>query len=635
MDLANIIQWILVTPLVGAGLIWIFGRRNGNMGMALSLLSAAIILVGSGVLLLNAWDGEAFLVTYPWLSLGALHLEMGFYLNRLSALMLFVVSFVGFWIHVFSVGYMKDDDGKGRFFGGLSIFMFSMLGIVLAENLFMMFVFWELVGFSSYMLIGHYLTQDDARMASKKAFIVNRVGDFGFLIGIILVYWTFGTTSLPQLAEIALEDPALSSTVIGLLLFCGVVGKSAQMPLHVWLPDAMAGPTPISALIHAATMVAAGVYFLGRTYFLYTPEALTVVTWIGVATAVCAAIWAFAQRDIKKILAYSTLSQLGYMVAAFGMGTLYGLAHGDSAHAALYGVGASMFHLTTHAFFKALLFLGSGSVIHACHHEQDIFKMGGLLRKMPVTGITFLAGVIAIAGVPYIGAGFFSKDAILYIAKMEMAVPFYLLVATALLTAMYMGRLFTVAFLGKPNSESAEHAKESPWTMTLPLVVLGIFSIGGGYAVLYPEVLREVMNNWVPHPHGADHTLMIGISGVASIGGLLLALGIYGMGSREDRLEKSAYPLYVFSRSRFYFDELYNAYIGKIQDRGAEILAFLDTFLIGGLAVRGSAGITGLFGILARASHTGNTGAYVWWFFAGLALFGAYAAGIIEKLFGS
>jgi NADH-quinone oxidoreductase subunit L len=395
----------------------------------------------------------------------------------------------------------------------------------------------------------------------------------------------------------------------------------------------MAGPTPISALIHAATMVAAGVYFLGRAAMLFTPEALQVVVWVGVATAVCSAIWAFGQRDIKKILAYSTLSQLGYMVSGFGLGTLYGLAHGDGHQAVYYGIGASMFHLTTHAFFKALLFLGSGSVIHACHHEQDIFKMGGLYKRMPLTTLTFAAGVIAIAGIPFIAAGFFSKDAILYVAKSVNTPAFYLLTGTALLTALYMGRLFFIAFLGKPNGQGAEDARESSWTMVLPLVVLAIFSIGGGYMVLYPEVLHEVLYNWVPHPHGADHTLMIIISAVASLSGLVLAYFLYGAGTASDNLEKAVPSVYGIARSRFYFDELYNSYVRIVQDRIADIIHFFDTLFISGLFVRGSAGVVGLLGMAARRLHTGSVSTYVWWFFAGLVIFGAFASGFLEGLF--
>lgn len=627
----NILLLVLLTPLAGAGIIMLLGRQRGNLAAAVSVVAAGIVAAASLHLLFRTWNGEAEAITMQWLALGSFEIELGFFLNGVSALMLFVVGFVGFWIHVFSLGYMHDDAAKTRFFGGLSIFMFSMLGIVVAENLFMIFVFWELVGFSSYMLIGHYFQQEDARAAAKKAFIVNRVGDFGFLLGIILVFWTFGTTSLPQLADAVAGNPTAVSTLMGLLLFCGVLGKSAQMPLHVWLPDAMAGPTPVSALIHAATMVAAGVFFLGRTVFLYTPDALQVISWVGVVTAVCAAIWAFAQTDIKKILAYSTLSQLGFMVAAFGLGTLFGLSQ-SGEHALYYGVGAAMFHLTTHAFFKALLFLGSGSVIHACHHEQDIFKMGGLLRKMPITGLTFAIGVIAIAGIPFVAAGFFSKDAILFVAYEQARIAFMLLAATAVLTAAYMGRLFFIAFLGQPRSENAEHAHETSWVMWLPLVILAVLSIGGGHVFLYPPSLQPMLNQIVPHPEGSVHTMLIIFSLIASLGGLLFALLFYGTGAKGDRLEKTVRPVWALSRSLFGFDALYDFYVKRVQQRVADVVSFVDTLFINGLAVRGTAGLAGLGGILARSLQTGSLHGYVWWFFGGLILFWLYAAGVFLTL---
>ena len=638
----NLLLIVLLSPLVSAAFIWLFGRRLHAVSAGVSTLSAAI---GAGICLYllygGAWTGETVAgLSVEWLTLGSFSLSLGFFLNDVSALMLFIVTGVGFLIHVFSLGYMKGDPAMARFFGGLSIFMFSMLGIVLADNLFMIFVFWELVGFSSYMLIGHYFTKDDAKAAAPKAFIVNRIGDFGFLLGIILTFWTFGTTDLNALAA---ADPAATTTVIGLLLFCGVLGKSAQMPLHVWLPDAMAGPTPISALIHAATMVAAGVFLLARIPTLFTPEALQIVAWVGVVTAVSAAIWAFAQRDIKKILAYSTLSQLGYMVAAFGLGTLYGMAqtdaadHGEAAKAVsslFYGLGAAMFHLTTHAFFKAMLFLGSGSVIHACHHEQDIFKMGGLLKRMPITTLTFGIGVIAIAGVPFISAGFFSKDAILYVAMQTNTAAFVLLTITAVMTSAYMGRLFVIAFLGQPKSENAEHAHESPATMWVPLVILAVFSVGGGYMVLYPATLHSILYDTVPHPHGADHTLLIIISAVAALVGLGGAWLFYGAGATEDNLERRFRPAFLVSQSRFYFDEVYGKLATWTRTVVAEVLTFLDLFLVEVIGMRAVfAGIPAALGLLARSLHTGNLGGYVWWFFFGVLLVWSFATDLFGRWF--
>lgn len=634
-DLSSLLSLILLTPLVGAGLIWLLGNKRGNLAAGISVLVAGVIMVASLFLLYAQWGGEPYHVAMPWLELQPFRLDLGFYLNGVSALMLFVVSFVGFWIHLFSLGYMADDSRKARFFGGLSIFMFSMLGIVLAENLFMLFIFWELVGFSSYILIGHYLKTQEAASASQKAFIVNRVGDFGFLLGIILTFWTFGTTSLPELAQ----HHSGATTAMALLLFCGVLGKSAQMPLHVWLPDAMAGPTPTSALIHAATMVAAGVFLLARTYFLFDETALTVVGWVGTITALCAAIWAFAQNDIKKVLAYSTLSQLGYMVAAFGFGTLYGLTQGEGhghGHAVWYGLGAAMFHLTTHAFFKALLFLGSGSVIHACHHEQDIWKMGGLFKKMPLTGLTFLIGTLALSGIPFL-AGFFSKDAILFVTKEACFPAFIILTGTAVMTATYMGRLFYIAFLGKPRSEHAEHAHESPWTMVLPLVVLAVFSIAGGYFAqlpIYPAAVNEFLGQAVPHPSEDAEMTMLIISLIASLGGLALAFVIWNPKSERDALAAKARPIWALSRSKFCFDEVYMFYVNQIQARVAGILDTLDSLIISGVGTRVvPGGIFGGLGMFFRRLHTGNATAYVWWFFGGVILFFAVATRGFTSLF--
>ena len=454
----------LVTPLISAVVIALFLRRQGNLAAGVSVAAAGIVCLLSIKLI---WGGgpEEGHVTYKWMHLGALKMNLGYLWNSNTATMLFVVSFVGFWIHIFSLGYMHDDEGKARFFGGLSIFMFSMLGIVLADNLFMIFIFWELVGFSSYMLIAHYHKTDEASQACKKAFIVNRVGDLGFLLGIILTFWSLGTVDLGELKAIAAQHPEKVTHALGLLLMCGFIGKSAQFPLHVWLPDAMAGPTPVSALIHAATMVAAGIYFLIRVDFLFTPQVLDLIMWLGAGMALYAGVCALTQRDIKKILAYSTLSQLGYMTAAFGLGY----------------PGIALFHLTTHAFFKALMFLGSGSVIHACHHEQDIFRMGGLARRMPITTLTFGIGVLAISGFPFL-SGFFSKDAILVAARLGDFPAFLILMVSACLTCFYMGRLYWIAFFGKANSDKASNARETSIVMWLPLVVLAALSIVGGYA---------------------------------------------------------------------------------------------------------------------------------------------------------
>ena len=362
---------LLFLPLLSAAFTLCFLRKHGNIAALLSVATAGGILAFSSYLIFAGEDLSVFAWSTTWFALSNFQLEFGFLVDSPAKTLLFVVSFVGLLIHIFSLGYMADDGAKARYFGGLSIFMFSMIGITLADNLIMIFVFWELVGFSSYLLIAHYFNTDEAAKASRKAFIVNRIGDFGFLLGIIFTYWTFGTVNLQELQVTANLDSSLTSTVLCLLLVCGFVGKSAQFPLHVWLPDAMAGPTPVSALIHAATMVAAGIFLLIRIDFLFTSEALKLIGLMGAVMGLYAGFCALTQRDIKKVLAYSTLSQLGYMAAAFGLGL----------------PGIALFHLMTHAFFKALMFLGSGSVIHACHHEQDIFAYGGLAQKclLPLT----------------------------------------------------------------------------------------------------------------------------------------------------------------------------------------------------------------------------------------------------------
>jgi len=609
---------ILLCPLLTTALIALFGRQRGRLSAALSVLSAGVQMGLTLSLLLGGWNGEPFHETVRWMTLGGLTLNMGFYFNQMSALLLMVVTVVGFFIHLFAVGYSDNDASRGRFFGGLSLFMFSMTGIVISENLFMLFVFWELVGFCSYMLIGHYLT-NEASGAAKKAFIVNRVGDFGFLIGIIWCFWQFGTVSLVELPAAMAAAPmaACSLTFIGLLLFCGVIGKSAQMPLHVWLPDAMAGPTPVSALIHAATMVAAGVYLLGRVSFIFTPDALQVILVVGLVTALYSAICAFGQNDIKKILAYSTLSQLGFMVSAFA------LAGG------MEGAGTSQFHLTTHAFFKALLFLGAGSVIHASHHEQDIYKMGGLWKKMPVTFITFLVATLAIAGVPFL-SGYFSKDAILLLAWHNNHPAFYILVFASLLTATYMGRIIFVAFLGKARSEHAEHAHESRPDMALALIVLAIGAALAGYTNLYPASLGEYLHANVLHPEGGEHTMMLVLSSVLSLGGLLIAfLVYYRPGKKVDTMQNSLPGLFALIRSKLFFDEIYLYYVDRVQQRLASLTAFLEQVFIQGLLVRGSGGVSGLVGIAMRRTHTGSLNAYLYWFAAGVLIFWIYSSGAL------
>jgi NADH-quinone oxidoreductase subunit L len=599
---------VLLAPLASAALIALFLGRRGTAASALSVLVSALVAAGA---LSLAFGGQRFAAGLEWLRFGSFSIGLGFKYDDLAALMLCIVGVVGLCVHVFSLGYMHDDAGKARYFGGLSIFMFSMIGIVLADNLFMMFIFWELVGFSSYFLITHWHERISASDAAKKAFIVNRVGDFGFLLGIIVCYWANGTVSLSALGADAAAGHLVYSRLIPLLLFCGAVGKSAQLPLQVWLPDAMEGPTPVSALIHAATMVAAGIYMLCRIDVLMVPPAAAVIAWVGALTALYAALCALTQRDIKKVLAYSTLSQLGYMVAAFGLGS----------------VGAAMFHLTTHAFFKALLFLGSGSVIFGCHHEQDIFRMGGLRRRMPLTFWTFTVAVAAITGVPFL-AGFFSKDAILALSYERSPAVFAVLAFTAALTAFYMLRLWKIVFLGEARSESAEHSHEGGLSLTAPLVLLAALSVLGGYTGLYAGAFDGVLS-LVPEAVGSTRIVILATSLVVLLAGAGGALALYATDG-SDSLEARSPSLFGFlSALRASFDRAYDWYVAKVQQRVAIALNFIDIVALAGAVVRGFAGVVEMAGFGIRALHTGRLSNYVYWFLGGVVILWAYAAGVL------
>ena len=608
----SVILSVLLLPLLSSLVTLLFLRKNGNVASLLSVATAGGILVFSLYIIFQTGD-SVFAWEMTWLKLADWELKFGFLIDGAARLLLFVVSFIGFLIHIFSLGYMHDDEAKARYFGGLSIFMFSMLGITLADNLIMIFVFWELVGFSSYLLIAHYFSTDEAAQASKKAFIVNRVGDFGFLIGIVLTYWTFQTVNLQELKSLVGFDPSLVSTALCLALACGFIGKSAQFPLHVWLPDAMAGPTPVSALIHAATMVAAGIYLLFRIDFMFTADALSLLATLGAVMGLFAGFCALGQRDIKKILAYSTLSQLGYMAAAFGLGM----------------PGIALFHLMTHAFFKALMFLGSGSVIHACHHEQDIFNYGGLRKKMPLTGLTFLVGVLAISGVTFL-SGYFSKDAILLGAYNSNMIVFVLLYAGAILTSLYMFRLYFLTFEGDARSHSSKKATESSVLMTGPLLVLAFLSVVGGYHALFPDsivgVLLEDITRVAEMP---NHMWMIVLGTLAWVIGGGTAKVLYGKEFSGEPLQARFPVFYDLCKSKLFFDEIYGFYVAKIQDPFARFIEVMELLFISGLLVRGSAGISALFALLAKACYVGKIHAYSFWFILGTLGFLAYAVGLL------
>jgi len=601
---------LLFLPFLSAAVTLCFLRKHGNIAALLSVATAGGILAFSSYLIFGGEEGSIFSWSTTWFALSNFQLEFGFLVDSPAKTLLFVVSFVGLLIHIFSLGYMADDDAKARYFGGLSIFMFSMIGITLADNLIMIFVFWELVGFSSYLLIAHYLNTEDAAKASRKAFIVNRVGDFGFLLGIIFTYWTFGTVNLQELQVTTNLDPSLTSTLLCLLLACGFIGKSAQFPLHVWLPDAMAGPTPVSALIHAATMVAAGIFLLIRIDFLFTAEALKLVGLMGAVMGLYAGFCALTQRDIKKVLAYSTLSQLGYMAAAFGLGM----------------PGIALFHLMTHAFFKALMFLGSGSVIHACHHEQDIFAYGGLRKKMPLTAYTFLIGVLAISGVHFL-SGYFSKDAILLGAYNLDFVIFLILYLGAILTSIYMFRLYFLTFCGEARSKASAAAHESTIFMTAPLLVLAFLSVVGGFIAIYPNQMVEFLKPDIARVADMPNHLWMNILGlIAWVGGLFTAWKIYGkLTSTDDPLAEKSPNLFNLSRSKLFFDEIYSFYVQRIQDPFFRFLEVMELLFISGLMVRGSAGIAALFALLGKSFYSGKIHSYSFWFVIGTIGFLAYS----------
>ena len=629
---------VLLLPLLAAIGITLFWKKDEEFSAQLSI--GAIALGFALSLGIFAFTGDkAIEANFNWLSVGDLKVSFGLLLDPLSKLMLLVVTGVGLMIHIYSRGYLQGDRSYSRYFASLSLFTFSMLGIVLANNLFMMFVFWELVGVSSYLLIGFWFEKNSAADAAKKAFLTNRIGDFGFILGIILTWLALGSVNFAELAH-ALEGkafpfaslteplgkiaggtqwwivhPNVLVTLVGLLLFMGAMGKSAQFPLHVWLPDAMEGPTPVSALIHAATMVAAGVFMLCRIFFLLEipgSHALEFIAWIGGGTALLAAVMALQQNDIKRILAYSTLSQLGYMVMAVG----------------LHSPRSAMFHLTTHAAFKALLFLGAGSVIFACHHEQNIWKMGGLRDAMPRTWWTFRWGTLALCGVwPF--AGFFSKDAILASALEHNNIPLFVLgVFIAGLTTFYMSRLVLVAFCGNARSEEASHAHESPGVMTWPLVVLAVPTLLAGAVGIDAYIGKLFPSEHPLHDGGFlenlfapfNHNIFAASFGLlAVVAGYQIASALY-VNTDRDRLPEKIGVLAKMARDRFYFDELYEWFISVTQETLARVADWVDRWIIAGLLVRGTHGTTELFGRALRLVQTGSLQTYAFLFAAGVVL---------------
>ena len=555
--MSRLVWLIPLFPLLGTVINAVAGRLVGDRAHWVAVPALGAAFVTSCAVFARVWAGETYTgALFSWIGAGTFQTPVTAQVDQLSAVMLLVVTGVGFLIHLYSAGYMHGDPSYARFFTYLNLFVFSMVMLVLAGNFLVLFVFWEAVGLCSYLLIGFWYEKKSATDAGKKAFIVNRVGDFGFVLAIILIWVTFGT--LDYGAVFAKADTSIAAgtyTAIALLLFMGACGKSAQGPLFTWLPDAMEGPTPVSALIHAATMVTAGVYMVARCHKLFemSPIAFEVVAWVGGLTAVFAATIALAQTDIKRVLAYSTISQLGYMFVGVGVGAY----------------AAGIFHLVTHAFFKALLFLGAGSVIHGLQGEQDLRKMGGLKSKMLTTTITFLVGALGLAGVPPL-AGFFSKDEILAATFFDgQRVLFFLLLGGAFLTAFYTFRLVFLAFFGVPRmtQEARRHVHESPAVMTLPLALLAILTVIAGIALGAPSSHGTAFERFLAPvlplheaDHGATGKVLILVSIVVAVAGVLLAWMMYGR--RPVRAEEIGVPRNAFHTlllNKYYVDELYDA----------------------------------------------------------------------------
>ncbi|HRZ86471.1 MAG TPA: NADH-quinone oxidoreductase subunit L [bacterium] len=532
-------------PLMAFAANILFGKKLGKKSALVSIAASTASAALSISAFVNFLRGSVASVSFAWLNVNGAPVMFGILVDQLSLMMLLVVSVIGTLIQVYSTGYMSDDKRFSRFFAYMSLFMFSMLSLVLSNNFMMIYIFWELVGVCSYFLISFWFEKDSAANAGKKAFITTRIGDVGLFIGLAMIFWLSGSPYFSDLPAIAQNPDRVLLTAAAILIFCGAVGKSAQFPLHVWLPDAMEGPTPVSALIHAATMVAAGVYLVARCYPLFAacPAALVVVAYIGIVTAFMAGTIALVVNDIKRILAYSTISQLGYMIAALGCG----------------GYTAGTFHLMTHAFFKALLFLGAGSVIHGVH-TQDIRQMGGIFSKMKITAATFIIASLAIAGVPPL-AGFWSKDEILVsMFASGNYVIFGLAYLTSIFTAFYMFRLCFIVFFGRPRKADL-HAHESPAVMTVPLMVLAFFSIFIGL------VGSPLMHNWFGHfvtfgeghHGGAPAGLIMGASVAAGVIGIAIAFALYIL---KWQLVPQAVRirftwLHTLLINKYYMDEIY------------------------------------------------------------------------------
>ena len=618
--IAKILWLIPAMPIVASGVISLLKQPRRKAATVLSIGSLSFSLLLSLIAFAHVVAGWAQgaavceTVNFTWFQFGSTTVDLGWVLDPLSSVMLVMVTFVGLLIFIYSIGYMAHDENYTRFFCFLSLFAGAMLGVVISNSILLLFMSWEIVGLTSYLLIGFWYQKPSAAAAAKKAFLTTRVGDIFFLLGIVwlfaqtgtLLFYNHGAGSIEgwALTGLLAQPAALglsAATAIGLLIFAGAAGKSGQLPLHVWLPDAMEGPTPVSALIHAATMVAAGVYLIARVYPLMqagalaggTTPALTVVTWVGASTALFAALIAVAQNDIKRILAYSTISQLGYMMAGLGLG----------------GVAVGMFHLITHAFFKALLFMGAGSVIHGCHEEQDIRKMGGLKSAMPLTFATYGIGMLALCGVPIFFSGFWSKDAILESAHgwpLSQA-PFNMLVFGAVLTAFYMTRQISYVFFGAYRGHN--HAHESPRVMTTPLAILAFFAVALGVigTPAWPW-FRAFPDNRVAdvslHAFAEPAWLMLLLTScVIVVLGIGFGWTLYGNKSPNaeapDALERAVPWIWAVLRDKFYVDEFYGATFIAFYEWWARVADWLDRRVWGGAV----AAVTWLFGLWAQLNR--------------------------------
>ena len=621
----ELIVVLLVAPLVGFLINGLFGKwLKGSEKLSgwIGTLVVLVSLVCSIIVFASLYGGAAPFdeTLYEWITGEGFAFNIGFHVDALTAVMLLVITGVGFLIHVYSIGYMHGDEGYTRYFAYLNLFVFAMLILVLGNNYLMMFVGWEGVGLCSYLLIGFWYDKQSATDAGKKAFIVNRIGDFGFLLGMFTLFAAFGTLDFGTMFDAAEADNfqkvfgASTLVIATLLLFVGAIGKSAQIPLYVWLPDAMEGPTPVSALIHAATMVTAGVYMIARSAVLYEiAHTGQVVAWIGVLTAFFAATIALTQNDIKRILAYSTVSQLGYMFVGVGVGA--------------YASG--VFHLVTHAFFKGLMFLTAGSVMHAMANELDMRKMGGLKSKMPITHLTFLVGALAIAGFPFL-SGFWSKDEILHSAWGSSSIIYGIGLVTAFLTAFYMFRLIFVTFYGESRVEPevASHLHESPPVMWVPLAILAIPSalIGlllgwGGHESWFHEFTKNVFPE-AHHEASGNVLVFMAISSVVGLAGIAFAWRRYSKRVPSDEPTGTFHGLLA---NKYYVDEVYNALIVQPVKNGSHFLLWklVDNGVIDGI-VNGVAALIRFIGGLLRRLQTGLVQAYIISMVLGIVLFLAY-----------